>query len=310
MSSEKNRAIAKVDLLHFISQIKERSSLTWLTGLIVVLSAGLLLAYITTKRVQYAKNFYNVVMTINFVEDIRPGTKIRFQAGLIVGEVVYIKSDGVNHKIYCKIKNNFRIPKIGSKLTIQTWGFFGDKFINVSIFGFSDHSKMFRPGEVIKIDDITNFTMTMEKFNEATKKQGNNNLSPLENQLKNARNLTSELKNSKYAIPGYMRGVFRKTTKGAEAMANRIQEDSKKGYLVLLGLNNFAEDTVLSIKNELLDIKKNVRRLDKMFVLRKKENFAKSFWHEERTYDEWLELSAFIRKKTLLFKMAPHMIIR
>ena len=309
MSSEKNRAIAKVDLLYFIGQIKERSSLTWLTGLIVVLSAVLLLAYITTKRVQYAKNFYNVVMTINFVEDIRPGTKIRFQAGLIVGEVVYIKSDGVNHKIYCKIKNNFRIPKSGSKLTMQTWGFFGDKFINVSIFGFSDYSKMFRPGDVIKIDDITNFTMTMEKFNEATKKEANN-LSPLENQLKNARNLTSELKNSKYARPGYMRGVFRKTTKVAEAMANRIKEGSKKGYLALLGLNNFAEDTVLSIKNELPGIKKNVQRLDQMFVLRKKENFAKSFWHEERTYDEWLELSAFIRKKTLLFKIAPHMIIR
>ena len=67
---------------------------------------------------------------------------------------------------------------------------------------------------------------------------------------------------------------------------------------------------MISIKNELPGIKKNVKRLDQMFVLRDKKNFAKSFWHEEQTYDEWLELSAYMRKKMLLFKTAPHMIIR
>ena len=302
------RALTSRDWLSFWEADRITDSLPLWIGFLLVILAVVGVGYIGTKRVTYANQFYNVTFTINFLEDIRPGTKIRFQGALIVGEVDYIESSFDKHYIHSRIKKSFFVPKLGSSVTIQTWGYFGAKFINISIIDSFREYEAYGPGDQIKIEPITNSTIAMSNFKKMISREGATELSPLEARLNGVKEMTSKLKKNKFAQPRFMRRLIKGVSLEAGKYFKTIGSAGNTGFSAINEFNETARRSVNKVRKQLKTLKTQVSSVQKKLQY-KPVNKDAAFWHEETGYQETLDTIIYLRNQLASFKNDPSQII-
>lgn len=72
---------------------------------------------------------YKLSVSFKYVDGLKPGALVRY-AGVNVGNVKKVDTDGMGAKVGMEIKNDAKIPK-GSTVTITSDGLMGEKFINI-----------------------------------------------------------------------------------------------------------------------------------------------------------------------------------
>ncbi|WP_196593095.1 MlaD family protein [Pectinatus sottacetonis] len=72
---------------------------------------------------------YNVTVSFKYVDGLKPGALVRY-AGVDVGDVASVKTDGMGAKVVLEIKKNVNIPQ-SSVITISSDGLMGEKFVNI-----------------------------------------------------------------------------------------------------------------------------------------------------------------------------------
>ena len=88
-----------------------------------------------------------------------------------MGEVVGIKTDLNRHYIIIKIRKNFYIPKKGSSISIATWGYFGQKFVNINIYKGAETNLPYSKGDIISMDPPLKLNETIQKFHSLIEKK-------------------------------------------------------------------------------------------------------------------------------------------
>jgi len=149
--------------LSLFSDSKKKDSFSVGIGIFLVCLFAFILVYIGTWKKAYSESFYNLSFKVNFIQNIRPGLKIRYQGGVIVGEVVGIESNLSEHFLHAIIKRDFKISH-QSYISLVKQGAMGMYYLNVDMYNHEFHKSFYKEGDVIEIPDVTPFDVTLEKL--------------------------------------------------------------------------------------------------------------------------------------------------
>lgn len=277
-------------------------------GIVVLITVSVLLGFIGTQRVSYAKEFYNLNFAFEFLEDIRPGTKIRYQGALIVGEVLKIKTGQNLHFAIGRLKKDFHIPKFGSRVTLQTWGYFGGKFINIDILPSARGTEYYNTGESVPVEKIVNSTIIMKNIYDYFKKDTDAEESKIEKELIELKLRTQKIGNSPYSRPLYVRQLMRKITGGTRNIFDFITSATNRFYLGFSNVNDSLSRSVEDLKTGVARLKRSTSRLKKDFGY-ETGTIPSRFLHEEIDYNLILEYSDLSKRMMKDFKEQPYRIL-
>ena len=299
------------DKRSLFNSLSDRSEASFWTGVLLFILFSIGFSYIVSKRVAYAEQYYNVTFSMNFLEDIRSGTKVRYQGGVIVGEIIAIESGFQNHMAHAQIKKDFLIPKRGSHISLKTWGYFGGKFINIEIAPGNKDEEPYPAYSVIMIEKVKNAAIVMDEIHSLFKKSDKSALSPLENKLEELKSMTDYLKNIPYIKPKVMRTLVSSGTK-----------EYQKYIQHFLNLNLFLYENSDNLTETMKNISKFVSVEIPLYLDRTNQikshflydNYTidpvySSFWHDESNYYYAKALSEYIKEKSLQFKKNPYTLI-
>lgn len=297
--------------LQLFTNTNDGSGFSKTLGFVMLVLAGIGIGYIGSKRVAYANQFYHVVFTMNFLEDVRPGMKVRYQGALIVGEIDSIESGYDYHKVHARIKKDFKIPKKGSSVSLKTWGYMGGKFLNVDVLQSYQNTESYKEDDEIPVKEITNTTIIMAEFYDMIKKSENSELSPLEERLKETREMAESFSKSKYANPRFMRGFVRSSAEKASDYFELLNTIGEETYLALSDINVLTEASVGELRKKLPTWKQTVLKTRQEFTYEDAEanSIQRDFWHEETMYYLTLNYIKYVRQKLAEYRAAPYRLV-
>ncbi|WP_196603496.1 MlaD family protein [Pectinatus haikarae] len=90
---------------------------------------------------------YKITASFKYVNGLKPGALVRY-AGVDVGKVRTVNTNGLGADVLMEIKDNIKIPK-SSVITISSDGLMGEKFVNIYADGQEDYTYL-SDGEMVK----------------------------------------------------------------------------------------------------------------------------------------------------------------
>lgn len=273
-------------------------------GFFLLILAGLGLGFIGSKSLEYSRSFYKLVFTFEFLEDIRPGTKIRYQGGLAIGQVDYIEPGQKIHKVHARIKKDFHIPKSGSMATVSTWGYFGGKFINIEILNPEFKENAYASGEEMPVEKQVNSTIIFQEYYDLIRREKDKN-SILEDKLLNLRAVAKDIQSNPALQPRNVREMVKKATGSINAGFNALNTTGAQSYVFMEKINQISESMVYDLKKDLPKMKAGVEKFQKG-VEYEGSSFLSGLLHEESAYYNMLDFSALARNKTAEWKREPY----
>ncbi len=268
--------------------------------------ASLLLGYIRNRTVMDSDSFYPIRFRLNFLEDIRTGAGIRYQGGLIVGKVQEIQIENDHFIIYADVANNFRIPKIGSRASLKTWGYFGAKYINIDIIlpekELGKPMEYYAENDEILIDEVVNLTIMMDKFAQIMAKS-DSDVSILEKKLDEIKKITHEIKimslQARYAIK-----ENNYKTMAINAM-NKFKDIARQYLQIVEDMDQFNYDVTIGLSKEIPEMKKSVLFWEKFSRYDENADYY-DYIHSEEGYDTMLAYIKEINAMMQLYKKKPY----
>lgn len=277
-----------------------------LIGFAVLMFFVVFLGYFGTRTIARSLSYYRMSFSAGFVEDIRPGTKIRYQGALEIGEVEYLVSDMSGHKIFAKIRNDFPIPKTGSRASLGSWGYFGAKFINIEIVPTSVAEVVYTLEHSMPLEKIINSTIMFQQYYDAIKSEGGN-LSILEKRLQQLHKTVNDLKRVPYVQRHAARAGILQATGAMNQFFGIVNSTSSDLYTMLLRLNNMSEYLVYDLNKNLPKIKANMVRLENS-VAYDSQSFSARLLHEETIYYILLDYAKYANEKLNDMASSPYRI--
>ncbi len=113
---------------------------------------------------------YSATALFKYVNGLKPGALVRY-AGVNVGEVKAVKTDGTGAKVTLEIRKDVKIPK-SSTVTIASDGIMGEKFVNIYSDG-TDNGVYIADGDVVNGTEeytieslVASASQTLDKVND------------------------------------------------------------------------------------------------------------------------------------------------
>ncbi len=278
-------------------------------GLILIIIASLLLGYIRNRAVMHSDSFYQIRFRLNFLEDIRTGAGIRYQGGLIVGKVQDIEINNGHFIIYADVAKNFKIPKIGSRASLKTWGYFGAKYINIDIIlpekELGKQMEYYAENDEILIDEVINLTIMMDKFAQIMAKS-DSDVSILENKLDEIKRITHEIKIMSLQTRYEIKNNNYKTM-AINAM-NKFRDIARQYLQIVEDMDQFNYDVSIGLSKEIPQMKKSVLFWGKFSRYDENAEYY-DFIHSEEGYDTMLAYIKEVNAMMKLYKKKPYKMI-
>lgn len=305
VKSEKEKASA-AEWLIFWDSIRQPDRMTILIGFTVLMFFVIFLGYFGTRSFVRSLGYYRMSFTAPFVEDIRPGTKIRYQGALEIGEVELLASDLSGHRITAKIRDDFPIPTSGSRASLSSWGYFGAKFINIEIVPSGQQEIYAAVGKSMPLEKIINSSIMFQQYYDAIKSEGGN-LSILEGRLQQLKATITDIKK----IPYVQRYAARNVVQNATGIMNKffgiVNTTSQDLYVMLSRVNDVSEYLVYDLNRNLPKIKANMAKLEQS-VAYDSESFSARLLHEETIYLLLLDYMKYTNEKLNDMASSPYRI--
>ncbi|MDH5718555.1 MAG: MCE family protein [Spirochaetia bacterium] len=303
-----NKKDRKVD---WLPRIKKKSEASFWIGMVLLVFAGVGIGYIGSKRISYANEFYTLSFSINFLEDIRPGTKVRYQGGVIVGEITTIESGYQEHIAHAKIKKEFLVPKNNSHISLKTWGYFGGKFVNIEIIHDYIHGETYDEYSILKVEEVKNSAIVMNEIQNIFMKPDMTALSPLENKLTEVKAMTKYVAGIPYIQPKTMRSII---GSGAKKYREYVMEFKDFSIMFFENAEKFSETTKIvlnMINTRTTEYSKPVMNIKNNLFY---ENYSTvqgytNLWHDEDAYYYARAFSEYVKDKSVYFKNNPYQLI-
>ncbi len=292
--------------LSFWDTIRNPDRMTLLIGFVILMFFVLFLGYFGTRSLVRSFDYYRMTFSAQFVEDVRPGTKIRYQGALEIGEVEYLVSGTSGHRIYAKIRKDFPIPRSASRAALSSWGYFGAKFINIEVVPSAAGDAVYSLEHSMPLEKIVNSSIMFQQYYDAIRSD-NGNLSVLETRLAQLRKTVSDLKKIPYVQKVAARNVVRKTTGMMNGFFTMVNSTSSDLYGMLLKVNGASEFLVYDLNKNLPKIKANMQKLEQS-VAYGGESFSARLLHEETLYLILLDYARYANEKLNDMASAPYRI--
>lgn len=305
IKSEKAKTSA-AEWLQFWDSIRQPDRVTILIGFSVLMFFVLFLGYFGTRSIVRSFGFYRMSFHAPFVEDIRPGTKIRYQGALEIGEVEYLASGISGHTITAKIREDFPIPTFGSRASLSSWGYFGAKFINIEIVPTTVTELYRAQGKSMPLEKIINSSIMFQQYYDAIKSEGGN-LSILEKRLQQLKATIADVKRIPYVQRHAARTVVRNATGLMNNFFGIINTTSQDLYTMLSRVNDVSEYLVYDLNKNLPKIKVNMAKLEQS-VAYDSESFSARLLHEETIYLLLLDYARYANEKLNDMASSPYRI--
>ncbi|MDH5718707.1 MAG: MCE family protein [Spirochaetia bacterium] len=280
-------------------------------GILLLITTAIGIGYIGSKKISYAEQFYNIIFEMDFLEDIRPGTKIRYQGGVIVGEVQYIESRYQNHLVYARIKKNFLIPKYGSVVSLKTWGYFGGKFVNIDILNANKEADSYSENSIILVQNVKNISIIMNDINKFITSKDKYEFSPLELKLKEVQSMANLLDKNSFFNPDVIRSLVTTSSHKYKRYFEIFAELNLSFYNHTIRINELVDNSYGKLQENLPKIKRDVEELKKIFLYEDsfENKYTPNYWHEETSYYYTKALIEYIKYKSEYFKNYPYKIL-
>lgn len=304
-NSEKIKASA-TEWLQFWDSIRRPDRLTILIGFCVLMFFVLFLGYFGTRSIIRSFGYYRMSFQSRFIEDVRPGTKIRYQGALEIGEVEHIISDLAGHVITARIRDDFSIPVFGSRASLSSWGYFGAKFINIEIVPSGAQETYRESGKKMPLEKIVNSSIMFQQYYDAIKSEGGN-LSILENRLLQLKKAITAIKRMPYVERNAARTIVRNATTGMNSFFKIINTTGQDLYTMLSKINDTSEFLVYDLNRNLPRIKANMAKLEQS-VAYEGESFSARLLHEETIYMLLLDYAKYANEKLNDMESSPYKI--
>lgn len=294
--------------LEFLTQPKPENSLDTLLGFFLLLLMTVSALYLNSKRIEYNQQFYALKFSINYLEFIFPGTKIRYQGALVVGTVQSVESDLSHHLLHVNIKHDFHIPKQGSRLTLQTWGYAGEKFINIDILPSYRNTDFYREGDTIAVAKVTPFSQLIVNMSDTIQKSDKKGMTVFETFLHNAQKTTATLSNSAYSQPnGPIKKIVRKVSYALPTQSRKIRNFLSIFHNKLLSARKATQNFVNKMNRYLPVALKTVNNLKTMLSYKPDARTAitKGYLHEEAGYYYLLSYLQYMNESLKRYSEQP-----
>ena len=276
-------------------------------GLLLIFLFAITVVYFGSERIKEIDRFYPVNFKVNFLSGIEPGMKVRYQGGVVIGEVTEVVSQYSSHSLRAKIDKDFFIPKYNTKITIKKFGYFGKLYIDITSVSQPFETDLYKPNDMIEIEPVQPFEKTLQMFSDLIKNSDDGNIAPLSIKLLYVRNMMNRFRNSPLSNPKLVRqkiGNF----------SHKVQSDLKSLQL----FSSSAYNTVNDMYNTLTVLSDNLRqnipvisaRIEglKSYTYYKDMNGESSMLHDELLYWTVLNNIDTFHQKLLIYKDEPYKI--
>ncbi len=295
------------DYFAFLEEIRDTGPGAVLIGGLLLIVFALFLGMVGSRELWKSGQYYRVVFELNFVEDILPGTRVRYQGSVPIGEVLYIERGPERHYVHAKIRKNFQLPINGSIITIESWGYFGASFINVEILESFRGTTSYGPGDKIRIEDTINTTAALWELYYFFRSE-EESISQLERELLRAKLLTSTVSRS----PLFRRGEIRKTlshfTGETQRVIKGMRTTMQSTYDAFYTFQNYSDETVERLKKNIYQMRRQSEFWQKQ-VSPDELSPAGEWLHEENQYYKLLYYSIMARDLSKKYKAKPSSIV-
>ena len=292
--------------LSFWDSLRNPNRMTLLIGFVVLMFFVVFLGYFGTRSIVRSFDYYRMSFSANFIEDVRPGTKIRYQGALEIGEVEYLVSDMKGHKIFAKIRHDFPIPVFGSRASLSSWGYFGAKFINIEIVPSTFNEVVYSLDHSMPLEKIVNSSIMFQQYYDAIKTDGGN-MSILAKRLESLKKAVSDVRRMPYVQRHAARASVRQATGMLNGFFGIISSTSNDLYTMLARVNSASEYLVYDLNKNLPAIKANMTKLEQS-VAYDSQSFSARLLHEETIYDLLLDYTIYANEKLNDMSSAPYRI--
>ena len=307
MSTKSESETASVaEWLSFWDSLRNPNRMTLLIGFVVLMFFVVFLGYFGTRSIVRSFDYYRMSFSASFIEDVRPGTKIRYQGALEIGEVEYLSSDMTGHKIYAKIRHDFPIPVFGSRASLSSWGYFGAKFINIEIVPSTFNDVVYSLDHSMPLEKIVNSSIMFQQYFDAIRSEGGN-MSILEKRLQSLKKAVTDVKRMPYVQRHAARASVRQATGMLNGFFGIISSTSNDLYTMLARVNSASEYLVYDLNKNLPAIKANMAKLEQS-VAYDSQSFSARLLHEETIYDLLLDYAIYANEKLNDMSSAPYRI--
>lgn len=292
--------------LSFWDSLRNPNRMTLLIGFVVLMFFVVFLGYFGTRSIVRSFDYYRMSFSANFIEDVRPGTKIRYQGALEIGEVEYLVSDMKGHKIFAKIRHDFPIPVFGSRASLSSWGYFGAKFINIEIVPSTFNDVVYSLDHSMPLEKIVNSSIMFQQYYDVIKTDGGN-MSILAKRLESLKKAVSDVRRMPYVQRHAARASVRQATGMLNGFFGIISSTSNDLYTMLARVNSASEYLVYDLNKNLPAIKANMAKLEQS-VSYDSQSFSARLLHEETIYDLLLDYTIYANEKLNDMASAPYRI--
>ena len=303
-SDIENTSVA--EWLSFWDSLRNPNRMTLLIGFVVLMFFVVFLGYFGTRSIVRSFDYYRMSFSASFIEDVRPGTKIRYQGALEIGEVEYLVSDMTGHKIFAKIRHDFPIPVFGSRASLSSWGYFGAKFINIEIVPSTFNDVVYSLDHSMPLEKIVNSSIMFQQYYDAIKTDGGN-MSILAKRLQSLKKAVSDVRRMPYVQRHAARASVRQATGMLNGFFGIISSTSNDLYTMLARVNSASEYLVYDLNKNLPAIKANMVKLEQS-VAYDSQSFSARLLHEETIYDLLLDYAIYANEKLNDMSSAPYRI--
>ena len=279
-------------------------------GLGIILSVLFSFIYIITEGFNSFSRYYHIAFQTDFLEDINPGTKVRFHGSLVVGSVERIESNFRSHLVHARIKNSFLIPKHGSRVSTQTWGYIGQKFINIGVMQGAEKNIPYLEGDIIPLQSPNRLDEAMLKFHELLISEGDITTNLLSRKLREIRDMIYQVKNLSHfqrseVSPALQKNtkIFRNTLYETESVSQSIIEYIKSIHNDMLQLSVDLDKSISLIHKETKSLKETLKYQDKFNQL------LMRYLYNEDDYNYYKILFSTLRKRSRNYLDNPHTLL-
>jgi len=276
-------------------------------GLLLVFLFAIFTVYFGAERIKEIDRFYPVNFKVNFLSGIEPGMKVRYQGGVVIGEVTEVISQYSSHSLRAKIDKDFFIPKYNTKITIKKFGYFGKLYIDITSVSQPFETDLYKPNDTIEIDPVQPFEKTLQMFSDLINKSDDGNLAPLSAKLLSVRNMIKSFRRSPISNPKLVR-------RKVGEFSNKVQSDLRS----LQSFSSTAYNAVNDMYGTLTALSDNLRksipvisaRIEgfKSYTRYEDINGESSMLHDELLYWTILNNIDTLHQKILIYKEEPYRI--
>ena len=252
--------------------------------------------YFIVEAYHDSQSYYVLNLETDFLQEIIPGTKVRFQASLIVGEVVEVQTNLKKHHILIRLKKDFQIPKEGSSVSLATWGYFGSKFININTYPGGSHNIPYASGDTVPMLSSMNPNLIIQNFHALLKEDKLSKNISLDQRLRSVKNMIRRLKWIAYKhrrlVAANQREILIEQTFSSKNLLEELNN-----YLDEINKELFFSKT--QIKTVIPKINKATGEFKELIIYKNRlKNFLTRYVYDETDYVEIKLFISAVKRKT------------